>query len=55
VKAGLTLQEITSADQILDWRSFLTLFLLMFLALVPTFKPVQSFFAKILGTKSKTE
>jgi len=53
VKAGLTLQEITSAQEIVDWRAFVTLLLLMFLALVPTLKPVQTFANKILKTKNE--
>jgi len=55
VKSGLTLQEITSADQIVDPRAFLTLIILMFLALVPTLKPVQNVMAKIFGTKVKDD
>jgi len=47
VNAGLTIQKINNPSDILDFRYLVTLFGLSFLALLPTFKPVQDFFAKV--------
>eukprot|EP01127_Copromyxa_protea_P021551 TRINITY_DN7447_c0_g1_i2.p1 TRINITY_DN7447_c0_g1~~TRINITY_DN7447_c0_g1_i2.p1 ORF type:complete len:209 (+),score=45.01 TRINITY_DN7447_c0_g1_i2:218-844(+) len=48
VKAGLTLQDIKEASDILDLKAFATLFGLAFLSILPTFKPVQNFLDKVL-------
>lgn len=49
VKAGLTLQEIESVSDVLNINSFLSLFFLAFVALVPTLKPVQNFLNSVLN------
>jgi hypothetical protein len=49
VKAGLTIQDIESVSDVLDWRALGSLFLLAFLALIPTIKPVQKALDKILN------
>jgi len=47
VRAGVFIQDIKDPKDILDVRAFATLFGLAFLALLPTFKPVQDFLDKV--------
>jgi uncharacterized membrane protein YdjX (TVP38/TMEM64 family) len=49
VKAGLTIQDIQSVSDVLDIKALGSLFLLAFLALIPTLKPVQNFLNKTLN------
>lgn len=49
VKAGLTIQDIESVSDVLDIKALGSLFLLAFLALIPTLKPVQNFLNKIMN------
>eukprot|EP00013_Stygamoeba_regulata_P010196 CAMPEP_0177681008 /NCGR_PEP_ID=MMETSP0447-20121125/30480_1 /TAXON_ID=0 /ORGANISM="Stygamoeba regulata, Strain BSH-02190019" /LENGTH=61 /DNA_ID=CAMNT_0019190383 /DNA_START=684 /DNA_END=869 /DNA_ORIENTATION=- len=49
VKAGLTLQDMTSASDVLDVKSFVSLILLACLALLPTAKPVQRFLDRAMN------
>lgn len=49
VKAGLTIQDIQSVSDVLDIKALGSLFLLAFLALVPTLKPVQAFLDRVLN------
>jgi len=51
VKAGLTLQELEGSPLTLE--TVLLLFGLGFVALVPTFEPVQRLLSRVLGGESK--
>jgi hypothetical protein len=48
VRAGRTLQDIRSVSDVLNFRVFVFLALLAFVALIPTLKPVQQFLDRIL-------
>jgi len=53
VKAGLTLQEISSPSDIINIRTFGSLFLLAFLSLLPTLKPIKERLDSLLNQKTK--
>jgi len=53
VRAGLTLQELHSLDQILDIRILITLFSLGLLSLLPTWKPFQNMLNNVLNSNKK--
>lgn len=55
VKAGLTLHELKSVSDVLDYRMILTLFGLAFLSLLPTLAPVKRQVNKLLNKESKEE
>jgi hypothetical protein len=43
VRAGLTLQQLKSTNDVINFQVLLTLALAAFMPLIPTFKPVQRF------------
>jgi uncharacterized membrane protein YdjX (TVP38/TMEM64 family) len=49
VRAGRTLHNIKSVSEVLDFRVFVSLALLAFLALIPTLRPVQRVLDRILN------
>jgi uncharacterized membrane protein YdjX (TVP38/TMEM64 family) len=48
VRAGVTIQDIKDPKEVLNIWTFLSLFGLAFLALLPTLKPVQTFFLNFI-------
>lgn len=49
VKAGLTIQDVQSVSDVLDFKALGFLFLLALGALVPTLKPVQAFMNRLMN------